>query len=119
HLGRLEFLQLVEGLPFDFAREDRRRRLADGTAVPVKPGFFHAVVLVEQQFQAHLIAAERIFILVRDRRLCKMPAVVRGFEMVENMIVVEFVAHRRYMSFSRSREGLCDLGYLSLTVLLF
>ena len=77
-------------LAVELLDQHRRGRLADAAAVAVEIDFFERAVVVDLQFQADHVAAQRVVVLVRVRAARTPPAMVRVFVMVLDALLVEF-----------------------------
>ena len=83
-LGR-ELLDLVDVLPIEMLDQHRGRRLADAAAVAVEIDFLDLALRVDGQVDAHHVAAQRIVVLVRVRRVRDMAAMIRILVMLEDV----------------------------------
>ena len=104
HVLSLKVSQFLQRLPLDRLTQNRRRGLADGTSLAIKKGFFDHVMFIDKQFDSNLITTYRISIRVRAGRMRQMPLVIRGFKVIQDMVVVKIVVRSAHDQFSRFRS---------------
>ena len=77
-------------LAVELLDQHRGRRLADAAAVAVEIDLLERPVVVDLQFQADHVAAQRIVVLVRVRAARTPPAMVRLLVVLLDALLVEF-----------------------------
>ncbi len=98
HLLSLHFFQLRNWLSFDLFAQNRRGSLADRTTLAVKVSLGHAIIGVDLQLKFHHITAQGILILVATGGMVQLPLMVGGFEMLQNVFLVDIFRHARSSS---------------------
>src|SRR5581483_7243851 len=104
----VDLLDLGEGLALDAAREERSARLGDGAAAARELDVRDLVLLVDEERQADLVAAERVVRLVVHARALDHAEVARVLVVVEDVLAVHvFAVHSRntFRACSRARTS--------------
>ena len=102
--GSSETVSFFDAMAVELFDQHRRRRLTDAAAVAVEVHLLKRALVVDLQFQADHVAAQRIGVFVGVRRARTPPTMVRVFVVILDPFLVQFFLVSRHSIFGMSVE---------------